>query len=90
MTARDRLGVVLAPGMVELIEAMVDERVEARVAELANGNGAAEWLTLEEAGRRLDLSADAVRMLANRKRLEDRYIGRRRYVSRASVDGVAR
>jgi hypothetical protein len=46
------------------------------------------WLTLEEAGQRLGCSADAVRMGANRGRYESRYIGRRRYVSRVSVDGI--
>lgn len=48
-----------------------------------------DWLTLEQAGERLGCSADAVRMAANRGRYESRHIGRRRYVSRASVDGVA-
>lgn len=91
MTARERLGVVLAPGVLELIEAMVDERVEARVAELAVANaGGPEWLTLEQAGERLDCSVDAVRMRVKRGRLEARHQGRRVYVSRASVDGLDR
>ena len=39
-----------------------------------------EWLSLAEAGRRLGVSADAVRMQADRGRLRDRRLGRRRYV----------
>lgn len=91
MSARDRLNIVLAPGLVELIEAMVDERVAARVAELAEGNGSPEWLTLEQAAAREGCSVDAVRMRAKRGRYgEPRHVGRRVYVSLAAVDGLDR
>jgi hypothetical protein len=91
VTARDRLGEVLAPGILELIEALVDERVEARVAELRNGNGGGEWLTLEQAATREGCSVDAVRMRAKRGRYgEPRRVGRRVYVSRAAVDRLDR
>jgi len=90
VTARDRLRVVLAPDLLELIEAMVDERVDARMTELAAATEAPEWLTLEQAGARLGCSPDAVRMRAKRGWLATRHVGRRVYVSRASVDGVDR
>jgi hypothetical protein len=90
VTARDRLGVVLAPGLVELIEAVVDERVEACLADFAATSDAPKWLTLEQAGVRLGCSPDAVRMRAKRGRLTTRHVGRRVYVSRASVDGLDR
>ncbi len=47
------------------------------------------WLTLAEAGERLGVSPDAVRMRAKRGRLEVRHHGRRVYVSAASVDRLA-
>jgi hypothetical protein len=91
LTARDRLGFVLAPGILELIEALVDERVEARVTELAPANGGSEWLTLEQAAAHEGCSVDAVRMRAKRGRYgEPRHVGRRVYVSRAAVDGLDR
>jgi hypothetical protein len=91
VTDRDRLAGIIGAELLDLIDAYLDERVEARVAELAPTatNGAPEWLTLEQAGERLDCSVDAVRMRAKRGRLVSRHIGRRVYVSRASVDGGA-
>lgn len=72
----------------ELVETIA-ERAAALLLERA---GASEsepvWLTLQQAGDRLGCSADAVRMAANHGRFESRYIGRRRYVSRASVEGA--
>jgi hypothetical protein len=46
------------------------------------------WLTLEQAAKQLDCSADAVRMRVNRGRLVARHQGRRVYVSRRSVEGL--
>jgi hypothetical protein len=71
----------------EVVE-RIAERAAALVLERSHP-ATPEWLTLEEAGHRIGCSADAVRMAANRGRYESRYIGRRRYVSRASVDGAA-
>jgi excisionase family DNA binding protein len=48
-----------------------------------------KWLTLDEAGERLGISRDAVRMRVKRGRLESKTHGRRVYVSAAGVDNLA-
>jgi DNA-directed RNA polymerase specialized sigma24 family protein len=90
VSARDRLAGIVSAELLDLVDAYVDERVAAAVAEStpATTNLAHEWLTLEQAGQRLSCSVDAVRMRAKRGRLEKRHVGRRVYVSRASVEGV--
>ena len=87
MSARERLAAVVPAEVVELIEALVVERVGELVG---NGQEPAPWLTLEQAGERLGCSVDAIRMRIKRGRLAARHDGRRVYVSRASVDGVDR
>ncbi len=90
MTGRDRLAGLLGAELLAALDAYVDERVaQALAAAAPAGNGAAAWLTLEQAAERLGCSADAVRMRAKRGRLEHKRQGRRVYVSRASVDGLA-
>jgi len=86
--AHHGLAAILSVELVDAIETYIDERVTAALAELAPPNGSEpEWLTLEQAGERLGCTADAIRMRANRGRLNSKHVGRRRYVSRASVDG---
>jgi hypothetical protein len=91
VSARDRLVGIVSAELLDLVDAYVDERVAIAVAEFtpAATNGMSEWLTLAAAAERLDCSVDAVRMRAKRGRLEVRHQGRRVYVSRASVDGLA-
>jgi excisionase family DNA binding protein len=88
LSARERLGAVLASDLIAALEELVDERVEERLAE--HGNGAPDrgprWLTLTQAAERLGCSPDAIRMRAKRGRLEVRRHGARVYVSAASVD----
>jgi excisionase family DNA binding protein len=77
-----------------MLAELVDEvaALRSRVDELErNGAGGPvrAWLTLDEAGERLGVSADAVRMRARRGRLEHRRHGRRLYVSATSVDRLA-
>ena len=86
MTARQRLESVLAPDVLDALEQLVHERVQAELADAAAAKNARAWLTLEEAGERLGCSPDAVRMRVKRGRLESRRQGRRVYVSAASVD----
>lgn len=87
MSPRDRLTTALAPELVEALEGLVAERVAAELARRkASGP---EWLTLDAAAERLGCSPDAVRMRANRGRLDTRHHGRRVYVSAASVATLA-
>ncbi len=82
----------LVEGFVELLAAklapLVADEVAARLAS-APANGRRRWLTLDEAGERLGVSADAVRMRVRRGRLESRRQGRRLYVSADSVERLA-
>jgi excisionase family DNA binding protein len=90
VSVRARLEAVLAPDVVDAIEQLVAERVRAELAAAAQANGLArKWLTLKQAGERLDCSADAVRMRVKRNRLEARRQGRRVYVSAEGVDNLA-
>jgi excisionase family DNA binding protein len=89
VTARERLLRSLAPELVEAVEQLVAERVAEALAEARPADDGARWLTLEQAAARLGCSPDAVRMRANRGRLESRRQGRRLYVSAASVDRLA-
>jgi excisionase family DNA binding protein len=84
---RARLEAVLAPNVVQLIEAFVVQAVDTELARHAPaGRNDRKWLTLKEAGEQLGVSADAVRMRIKRGRLESRRHGRRIYVSTSSID----
>jgi excisionase family DNA binding protein len=74
--------------VVAALEALIDRRVAAALAEMqtANGSRTAHWLTLEQAAERLGCTSDAVRMRVKRGRLEHRRQGRRLYVSAEGVD----
>jgi excisionase family DNA binding protein len=69
----------------ELVEAIATRAAEI-VLERLRPAEPREWLTLDEAAKRLGCSRDAVRMRGKRGRLETRHQGRRVYVSRKSVD----
>ncbi len=85
-SARDRLAALLAPEVIDALDEFVAERVAAELACLDSGcDNDPAWLTVKQAGKRLDCSSDAVRMRAARGRLETRRHGRRLYVSAASV-----
>jgi DNA-directed RNA polymerase specialized sigma24 family protein len=79
----------LAPEVLDALESLVSEQVAAAIASRPDPM-AARWLTLDRAGELLGCSRDAVRMRANRGRLEMRRHGRRIYVSAASVAELAR
>lgn len=83
LSPRERLLMSFSPDLVAALEELVAERV---VEEVERPLHSRDWLTLQEAGERLGVSADAIRMQANRGRLDDRHLGGRRYVSAASVE----
>lgn len=88
MEPRDRLAAVLAPEVLDALETLVAERVAAELAARPDPS-AAQWLTLDQAADRLGCTRDAVRMRANRGRLQTRRHGRRVYVSATSVAELA-
>jgi hypothetical protein len=87
---RERLAAVLAPDLLDALDQLITERIEGELARLgAAAENGPRWLTLEEAGKRLDCSPAAVRMRARRGRLVTRRHGRRVYVAAESVDKLA-
>ena len=76
----------LAPEVIEALEALIDQRIAARIEVAQLGDGQPELLSYAQAARLLDCSPDAVRMRAKRGRLDVRYHGRRAYVTRESVN----
>jgi hypothetical protein len=73
----------------ELVETIA-QRAAAIVLERSTINSSEPlWLTYEQAAERAACSIDAVRMRAKRGRYQTHHVGRRAYVSRASVDGTA-
>jgi len=90
LTPRERLAAVLAPDMLDALDALVAERVADELARRdATRDNGPRWLTLEQAAERLGCTPAAVRMRASRGRLQTRRHGRRVYVSAASVDELA-
>jgi hypothetical protein len=85
MSPHDQLTQLLAPHLITAIERLIDDRVQAALAEHTTTTNTPEWLTLEQAAQLLDCTPDAVRMRAKRGRLQTRHHGRRLYVSRRSV-----
>jgi hypothetical protein len=86
MSPRDRLAAVLAPDLLDALDALVSERVASELARRdATRDNGPQWLTLEQAAAHLGCTPAAVRMRANRGRLQSRRHGRRVYVSADSV-----
>jgi len=86
---RARLELLLSPAIVDAIEELVELRVREELAARDTRTAQRTWLTLEEAGKELGCSPDAVRMRVKRGRLESRRQGRRVYVSAASVERLS-
>jgi DNA-directed RNA polymerase specialized sigma24 family protein len=85
MSPRERLAAVLAPEVLDALDELVADRVAAELARHAQTDAGPRWLTLDQAAERLGCTPAAVRMRANRGRLQTRRHGRRVYVSADSV-----
>lgn len=87
---RARLRAVLAADVVDALEELVAERVQAELEarRIADDGAGRKWLPVAEAAARLGCSPAAVRMRVKRGRLEHRHQGRRLYVSAASIDDL--
>jgi hypothetical protein len=86
-SARDELLRLLPPRALELLEEVVVELVDERLAadRALRDDGDPDIVSYAEAARILDCSRDAVRKRAKRGRLDVRYHGRRPYVTRESL-----
>jgi excisionase family DNA binding protein len=91
VTGRDRLLRSLAPEVVEAIEQLVSDCVQAALdeAHAANG-GSSPWLTLEDAADYLRVSTKTIERRIKAKRVRSTTIGRRRLLHRDDLDRLAR
>ena len=88
MTAAERLEALVGPNHAGASLDAVPREQAAELAARPTASSEQEWLTLEQAGRRLGCSPDAVRMRVKRGRLRTRRPGRRVYVSAVSVSDL--
>jgi excisionase family DNA binding protein len=81
MSARERLLASLAPELVEALEELIEERLQAS----RNGTGRA-WLTVETAADYCDVSARSVQRWIKRGFLRPSHALDRPLISRADLD----
>lgn len=77
----------LGPELADAIEAVIDERIVAALAGLANGT-APPWLTIGEAAEYLRCSSRTIERQLADGRLASTEIGRRRLIWRADLDAL--
>ena len=89
-SAADQLAGMFSPLVLELLERLVDERVEARLAERDNGRRGGDgrrFVTVQEAAVALGLTERAVRAQVARGRLPARHLGTRILVDMDALSG---
>jgi excisionase family DNA binding protein len=77
---------LFAPELVEAIERLVDDRIEATLAERENGSSSTPWLTIAEAAEYSRLSERTIERLLGRAKIRSSTIGRRRLLHRDDLD----
>ncbi len=82
MTPRDRLAAVLAPDVLDAIEALVAERVAA----LDLAPAASPWLSLDAAAGYSSVSVRTIERAISKGRLRSSAVGSRRLVHRDDLD----
>jgi excisionase family DNA binding protein len=88
VTGRDRLLQSLAPELVDAIEQLVSDRVEAALDQVTSGD-LNPWLSLEEAAEYLRVSPRTLERRIEKGRLRSSSIGRRRLLHRDDLDQLA-
>lgn len=83
--ANDRLINEVAELFAEKLAPLIAAELGPKMAEAASP----KWIDMNEAGRRLGISANAVRSRVARGRLVTKHHGRRIYVSAESVDRLS-
>jgi excisionase family DNA binding protein len=89
VTGRDRLLQSLAPELVDAIEQLVSDRVQAALVQVTSGD-LKPWLSLEEAADYLRVSPRTLERRIEKGRLRSTSIGRRRLVHRDDLDELAK
>jgi excisionase family DNA binding protein len=90
VTAFERLAAVLVPDILDALEKLVDERVEARLADLDAEATGAPWLSIREAAERAGVSERSLERAIASGRLRSSTVGRRRLVHRDDLDAYVR
>lgn len=85
MSGRVDLAALFAPEVVAAIERLVDERVEAALADRENGARSA-WLSISQAAAYLGVSERTVERMIKRGNVRSSTIGRRRLLCRDDLD----
>lgn len=81
----NELAALFSPEVVAAIERLIDERVEAALAE--RGNGArSPWLSISEAAVYLGVSERTVERMIQRGKVRSSTLGRRRLLRRDDLD----
>jgi excisionase family DNA binding protein len=79
---------MFSSAVVEALEALIEEKVAAALAERENGSQPA-WLSLDEVAAYLRVSPSSFGRLLKDGRLGSTYVGRRRLIRRADLDSVS-
>ena len=79
------LTALLAPEIVAAVERLIDERVDALLAERENGTST-PWLTVTEAAEYLRVSERTVERMVRRGKVRSSTVGRRRLLRRDDLD----
>jgi excisionase family DNA binding protein len=87
VSARDRLLASLAPELVDALEQLIDERLEAAPR---GGITESPWLLLAEAAEYVRVSERTMQRLLKRGRVRSMTFGRRRLFHRDDLDAVVR
>lgn len=79
---------MLGPDLVREIERLVEERVEALLAERERRESGSPWLTIAEAADRLRVSERTVARRLSKGRVRSMHFGRRRLLHRDDCDAL--
>jgi excisionase family DNA binding protein len=89
VTGRDRLLASLSPELVDAIEQLITDRVQAALETQGRGSSS-PWLSLEEAAAYLRVSERTLERQLARGRLRSTTLGRRRLLHRDRLDEFAK
>jgi excisionase family DNA binding protein len=90
VSPRDRLATLLAPGVLDVLDAFVAERVREELAAVGPAEHESPWLSLADGSAYLGISERQLQRAITRGKLPSTTIGRRRLLHRDDLDRFAR
>ena len=90
LATRDRLAAVVSAELVELLEALVDERVAEALAAAAGSANDSPWLSVLDAAHYLGLSERTMERAIAKGRVRSTAVGRRRLLHRDDLDALVK